>query len=151
MLGAFALFSASVGMAVPDAGTDGAQPLSNAVVQADVLPSIEILSKQLNLAGRCNGSAFDLNTFINTTAQTSASVRVSSTAVNPSLLEQFKQADGLRGASDRVTRPKYWVQKEGEALEKARARGKMADRAQAARAAAFRNHIADLIKSAKSG
>jgi hypothetical protein len=65
--------------------------------------------------------------------------------------EQFKQADGLRGASDRVTRPKYWVQKEGEALEKARARGKMADRAQAARAAAFRNHIADLIKSAKSG
>ncbi len=94
MLGAFALFSASAGIAVPNAGTDGAQPLSNAVVQADVLPSIEILSKQLNLGGRCNGSAFDLNTFINTTAQTSASVRVSSTAVSPSLLEQFTDNTG---------------------------------------------------------
>ena len=65
--------------------------------------------------------------------------------------EQFKQADGLRGASDRVTRPTYWVQKEGAALEKARARGRMADRAQAARAEAFRKHIAELIESAKSG
>ncbi len=81
-------------MATPDAGTDGAQPLTNAVVQAEVLPSIEILPKQLNLAGRCNGSAFDLNTFINTTAQTSASVRVSSSAVNPSLLEQFTDNTG---------------------------------------------------------
>lgn len=94
MLGAFALLSASAGMATPDAGTDGAQPLTNAVVQAEVLPSIEILPKQLNLAGRCNGSAFDLNTFINTTAQTSASVRVSSSAVNPSLLEQFTDNTG---------------------------------------------------------
>jgi hypothetical protein len=71
MLGAFALFSASAGIAAPSGGTDGAQPLSNAVVQADVLPSIEILPKQLGLAGRCNGLAFDVNTFINTTAQTS--------------------------------------------------------------------------------
>ena len=94
MLGAFALFSASAGMAVPNAGTDGAQPRSNAVVQADVLPSIEILSKQLNLAGRCNGSAFDLNTFINTTGQTSANVRVSSPILNPSLLEQFTDNTG---------------------------------------------------------
>ncbi len=94
MLGAFALLSASAGIAAPNAGTDGAQPLTNAVVQADVLPSIEILPKQLNLAGRCNGSAFDLNTFINTTAQTSASVRVSSPALNPSLLEQFTDNTG---------------------------------------------------------
>ena len=65
--------------------------------------------------------------------------------------EQFKQADGLRGASDRVTRPTYWVQKEGEALEKARARGKMADRAQAARAEGFRRHIAELMKGAGDG
>lgn len=63
----------------------------------------------------------------------------------------FKQADGLRGASDRVTRPTYWVQKEGAALDRARARGKMADRAQAARAVAFRKHIAELIQSAKGG
>jgi hypothetical protein len=94
MLGAFALFSASAGMAAPDGGTAGAHPLTNAAVQASVLPSIEILPKQLNLAGRCNGSAFDLNTFINTTAQTSASVTVSSTAVNPSLLEQFTDNTG---------------------------------------------------------
>jgi len=94
MLGAFALLSAGVGATVPTAGTAGAQPLSNAVVQADVLPSIEILPKQLNLAGRCNGSAFDLNTFINTTAQTSADVRVSSSAVNPSLLEEFTDNTG---------------------------------------------------------
>jgi len=94
MLGAFALFSASAGIAAPDGGTAGAQPLANAVVQADVLPSIEILPKQLSLAGRCNGLAFDLNTFINTTAQTSANVRVSSAKLNPSLLEQFTDNTG---------------------------------------------------------
>lgn len=94
MLGAFALLSAGAGVAAPVAGTEGAQPMTNAVVRADVLPSIEILPKQLNLAGRCNGSAFDLNTFINTTAQTSASVRVSSPALNPSLLEQFTDNTG---------------------------------------------------------
>jgi hypothetical protein len=58
------------------------------------VPSIEILPKQLNLAGRCNGSPFDLNTFINTTAQTSADVRVSSSAVNPNLLEEFTDNTG---------------------------------------------------------
>ena len=94
MLGAFALLSAGAGATVPTAGTAGAQPVPNAGVQAEVLPSIEILSKQLNLAGRCNGSAFDLNTFINTTAQTSASVQVSSSAVSPSLLEQFTDNTG---------------------------------------------------------
>ncbi len=93
MLGAFAL-SASAGMAAPAAGTDGAHPLTNAVVLASVVPSIEILPKQLNLAGRCNGSTFDLNTFINTTAQTSANVRLSSPAVTPSLLEQFTDNTG---------------------------------------------------------
>jgi hypothetical protein len=94
MLGAFALFSASAGIAAPDGGTVGAQPQAPAGVQAAVLPSIEILPKQLNIAGRCNGSAFDLNTFINTTAQTSASVRVSSPVLNPSLLEQFTDNTG---------------------------------------------------------
>ena len=94
MLGMFALFSANAGIAAPVAGTAGAQPLTDVVVHATVLPSIEILPKQLNLAGRCNGSPFDLNTFINTTAQTSASVKLSSTAVNPSLLEQFTDNTG---------------------------------------------------------
>lgn len=94
MLGALALFSASAGIAAPGGGTVGAQPQAGAVVQSAILPSIEILPKQLNLAGRCNGSAFDLNTFINTTAQTSASVRVSSPILNPSLLEQFTDNTG---------------------------------------------------------
>ncbi|HEY2862151.1 MAG TPA: hypothetical protein VGK37_00845 [Casimicrobiaceae bacterium] len=94
MLGTFALLTAGAGIALPAAGTDGARPLANAVVEADVLPSIDILPKQLNLASRCNGSAFDLNTFINTTAQTSASVLVSSRALNPSVLEQFTDNTG---------------------------------------------------------
>lgn len=94
MLGTFALLTAGAGIALPSAGTDGARPLANAVAQADVLPSIDILPKQLNLASRCNGSAFDLNTFINTTAQTSASVVVSSRDVNPSVLEQFTDNTG---------------------------------------------------------
>ena len=93
-LGMLALFSASAGIAAPSAGTEGATPQTDVVVQAAVLPSIEILTKQLNLAGRCNGSTFDLNTFINTTAQTSARVQVSSSAVNPSLLEQFTDNTG---------------------------------------------------------
>jgi hypothetical protein len=94
VLGMFALFSANTGIAAPAAGTQGAQPQTGAVVQATVLPSIEILSKQLNLAGRCNGSAFDLNTFINTTSQTSASVKLSSSALSPGLLEQFTDNTG---------------------------------------------------------
>ena len=94
MLGAFALLSAAAGATVPAAGTDGAQGLTSAGPQATVVPSIEILPKQLNLAGRCNGSAFDLNTFINTTTQTSADVRVSSSALNPSLLEEFTDNTG---------------------------------------------------------
>jgi hypothetical protein len=109
MLGAFALFSASAGIAAPGGGTVGAQPLANAVVQADVLPSIEILPKQLNLAGRCNGLAFDVNTFINTTAQTSASVRVSSSALNPSLLEQFTDNTGANVGAFNADYPNFHI------------------------------------------
>ncbi|HKW79651.1 MAG TPA: hypothetical protein VJQ49_01460, partial [Casimicrobiaceae bacterium] len=63
-------------------------------MQSEIQPSIEILHQQSNLAGRCNGSAFDLNTFINATAQTSADVRVTSPSVNPSLLEEFTDSTG---------------------------------------------------------
>lgn len=109
MLGAFALLSASGGATVPAAGTDGAHALPAAVIQAEVLPSIEILSKQLNLAGRCNGSAFDLNTFINTTAQTSASVRVSSSALTPSLLEQFTDNTGANVGVFNANYPNFHI------------------------------------------
>jgi hypothetical protein len=103
MLGAFALLAAGAATAVPAAGTEGAATLTNPAVQAEVVPSIEILSEQPNIAGRCNGAAFDLNTFINATALTSASVRVSSPALNPSLLEQFTDNTGTNvGAFNNV-------------------------------------------------
>ncbi len=109
MLGAFALLSAAAGATVPAAGTDGAQEPFDVVVQAAVVPSIEILPKQLNLAGRCNGSAFDLDTFINATAQTSASVRVSSSALNPSLLEQFTDNTGANVGAFNDNYPNFHI------------------------------------------
>lgn len=96
-------------MATPPAGTDGAHPQSNPVVQSEVLPSIEILQLQANLAGRCNGSAFDLNTFINATAQTSANVRVSSSAVNPNLLEQFTDNTGVNVGLFNAVYPNFHI------------------------------------------
>ncbi|MGH8713652.1 MAG: hypothetical protein ACREYB_06575 [Casimicrobiaceae bacterium] len=109
MLGAFALLSASPAIALPAAGTAGASAQSNPAVQAEVVPSIEILSNQPNIAGRCNGAAFDLNTFINATALTSASVRVSSPALNPSLLEQFTDNTGANVGAFNGTYPTFHI------------------------------------------
>ena len=46
-----------------------------------VLPSIEILLGQTNLAGSCGGAAFNLNTFIRVDTQASADVRVSAPGI----------------------------------------------------------------------
>ncbi|MDP8979624.1 MAG: hypothetical protein M3O35_03420 [Acidobacteriota bacterium] len=62
--------------------------------------------------------------------------------------EQFKMVDGLRGASDRVTRQDYWTQNESPATRSALEHGKMAARAQVARAEGFRKMIAELVKEA---
>jgi hypothetical protein len=59
-------------------GTAGNPPPSaTATPQSTVLPSIEILSTQTNLAGTCGGQAFNINTFINVDSQASAEVRLS--------------------------------------------------------------------------
>jgi hypothetical protein len=61
------------------AGTGGAGTVAPAQVApaSAILPSIEILSAQSNLAGTCGGATFDVNTFINVDAQASADVRLS--------------------------------------------------------------------------
>lgn len=109
MLVAFALWSAGAGMAAPRAGTDGAHPSANAGTQSEVQPSIEILLAQSDLAGRCNGSVFDLNTFINATPQTSANVRVSSSAVNPTLLEEFTDNTGANVGLYNAVYPNFHI------------------------------------------
>jgi len=59
-------------------GTAGnPQPRADATPQSAVLPSIEILAAQTNLAGTCGGQAFNINTFINVDSQASAEVRLS--------------------------------------------------------------------------
>jgi hypothetical protein len=57
-----------------------------------VLPSIEILPAQTNLAGTCGGQTFNINTFINVDSQASADVRLS--APGFPTLEQFTDETG---------------------------------------------------------
>ena len=57
-----------------------------------MLPSIEILSAQTNLAGTCGGQAFNINTYINVDSQSSAEVRLSTPAFPT--LEQFIHETG---------------------------------------------------------
>jgi hypothetical protein len=75
------------------AGTAGNPlPSATATPQSAVLPSIEILSAQTNLAGTCGGQAFNINTFINVDSQASAEVRLSTPAFPT--LEQFTDETG---------------------------------------------------------
>jgi len=62
------------------------------LVAANILPSIEILPDQSNLADTCTGSGFDLNVYIFSNAQTSADVKV--TAPGAGILEQFTDPVG---------------------------------------------------------
>jgi hypothetical protein len=74
------------------AGT-ASKPVPNAEVpKSAVLPSIEILSSQPNLAGTCGGQAFKINTYINVDSQASAEVRLS--APGFPTLEQFTDETG---------------------------------------------------------
>ncbi|MGH8798975.1 MAG: IPTL-CTERM sorting domain-containing protein [Casimicrobiaceae bacterium] len=108
-MGAFALSSANAGIVTPAAGTAGAGVETHPAAQAEVVPSIEILSEQPNIAGRCNGAAFDINTFINVTALTSARVRVSSPALDPSLLEQFTDTTGANLGAFNAVYPTFHI------------------------------------------
>jgi hypothetical protein len=56
------------------------------------LPSIQLLPSQPGLAGTCGGSAFDVNAFINVTAQSSADVKVSAPGVGT--IEEFTDETG---------------------------------------------------------
>ncbi|MEP6762435.1 MAG: IPTL-CTERM sorting domain-containing protein [Sporichthyaceae bacterium] len=78
----FALWAIAV--CAQPAGTAGNPvpvPTSEPTVSSAVLPSIEILLSQTNLAGSCGGAAFNLNTFIRVDTQASADVRVSAPGV----------------------------------------------------------------------
>jgi len=73
-------------------GTSGNPAPSGGVTQSAVLPSIEILAAQTNLAGTCGGQAFNINTYINVDTQASAEVRLS--APGFPTLEQFTDETG---------------------------------------------------------
>ena len=62
------------------------------VIQSTVLPSIEILTQQTNLAGTCGGAAFNLNTYIRVDNQASADVTLSAPGI-PNL-EEFTDETG---------------------------------------------------------
>ena len=75
------------------AGTLGASPMASGPAPASaVLPSIEILSQQTQLAGTCGGAPFDLNTFINVSAQASADVRLAVPGIGT--IEEFTDETG---------------------------------------------------------
>ncbi len=105
LLGAFALLLASAGVAAPSTDDANAKPDVAAVAQSAVVPSIEILESQSNLAGTCGGppaatSGFDINTAVNVTAQTSAKVVVTGLLKTPITLNAFTDETGfnLKGA-----------------------------------------------------
>jgi hypothetical protein len=85
------LLGAAAAWADP-AGTGGKPLPSAGVPTSAVLPSIEILPTQTNLAGTCGGQAFDINTYINVDSQSSAEVRLS--APGFPTLEQFTDETG---------------------------------------------------------
>jgi hypothetical protein len=85
------LLGAAAALADP-AGTAGNPLPSAGVPQSAVLPSIEILSTQTNLAGTCGGQAFNINTYINVDSQASAEVRLA--APGFPTLEQFTDETG---------------------------------------------------------
>lgn len=91
--GAFALWCAAVSAdTVGTAG--GAVPITTtaSTPSSAVLPSIEILLSQTNLAGSCGGAAFNLNTFIRVDTQASADVRVSAPGIGT--IEAFVDETG---------------------------------------------------------
>jgi len=63
-----------------------------ATIDSTVLPSIEILPNQSNLAATCGGTAFDVNTFINVDNVASAAVSLSAPTLGT--LEQFTDETG---------------------------------------------------------
>ncbi len=91
LLGTLALLWAAAAWA--DSGTaGGVVPVAGPGTASAILPSIEILSTQTNLAGTCGGATFNINTYINVDTQASADVRLS--APGFPTLEQFTDETG---------------------------------------------------------
>ena len=90
-MGIAAFCWATMGFAA-SAGTSSADVPHQAVGPASRLSSIQLLTKQPGLAGTCGGSAFDVNAFINVTAQASADVKVSAPGVGT--IEEFTDETG---------------------------------------------------------
>lgn len=75
------------------AGTAGSVAQNTTpVITSAVLPSIEILPMQSNLAGTCGGASFDINTYIKVDSQASADVKLSALGVGT--IEQFTDETG---------------------------------------------------------
>jgi hypothetical protein len=92
LLGLCALCCAGAALAAGP-GTTGSGPvISSPGPTSAVLPSVEILSQQTQLAGTCGGAAFNLNTFINVDDQASADVRLSVPTIGT--IEEFTDETG---------------------------------------------------------
>lgn len=91
-MGIVALCWATTGMAASAGGTSSSTGHGTAGAGGTPSPSITLLPTQPGLAGTCGGSAFDVNTFINVTAQASADVKVSAAGVGT--IEEFTDETG---------------------------------------------------------
>lgn len=90
--GIVALCWATAGIAASAGTAPPVMPHQAVGTTAAKLPSIDLSAKQPNLAGTCGGSGFDVSTFINVTAETSADVKVSAPGVGT--IEEFTDETG---------------------------------------------------------
>jgi hypothetical protein len=92
LFGLCALCCAGAGLSAGP-GTTGSGPvISSPGPTSAVLPSVEILNQQTQLAGTCGGATFNLNTFINVDNQASADVRLTVPAIGT--IEEFTDETG---------------------------------------------------------
>jgi IPTL-CTERM motif len=111
--GCLALWTAAV--CADPVGTQGnPRPTAAPTPTSSVLPSIEILLSQTNLAGTCGGAAFNLNTFIHVDTLASADVRVSAPGVGT--IETFVDETGSNVGPYAGTYPTFNIKAFGGGL-----------------------------------
>ena len=110
--GAFALWTTAV--CADPVGTLGNPVPASETHTSSVLPSIEILLSQANLAGSCGGAAFNLNTFIHVDTQASADVRVSAPGIGT--IETFTDETGSNVGPFAGTYPTFNIKAFGGGL-----------------------------------
>jgi len=111
--GCLALWTAAV-CADPVGTLGNPRPTVAPTPTSSVLPSIEILLSQTNLAGTCGGAAFNLNTFIHVDTQASADVRVSAPSVGT--IETFIDETGSNVGPFAGTYPTFNIKAFGGGL-----------------------------------